>query len=221
MSEARKYPGTTPEERTYFQPYSAFDIPADLRELHGRYDVAATAQRVRNFRYAEEWIMRTLGGWIATIPELPVKTGLGKITWEIAKIADELGKRLPELRAGRSLMTASQPANERFAECIRRIAEPDDPDHTIEKLTGVFDVLIEHLIQVYARTASETDQIADAPTVELLHEAVRTHERHRGWGKEVLDRLCEHTGAAERRRRRSAQLESMVRESGGVCGDLS
>jgi len=221
VNERRKYPGTTPDERTYYEPYSAFDIPADLRELHGRYDVAATAQRVRNFRYAEEWIMRTLGGWMATIPELPVKTGLGKITWEVAKIADELGKRLPELRAGRSLVNASQPANARFAAFIHEIATPDDPDHTIEKLTGVFDVLIVHLVQVYDRTAKETDQIADAPTVELLVDALRVHKQHQTWGKDVLDRLCEDEGPAERRKQRRSELETMLRESGGVCGDLS
>ncbi len=33
MSEPRLYPGTGPGERTTFAPYSAFDIPADLREL--------------------------------------------------------------------------------------------------------------------------------------------------------------------------------------------
>ncbi len=97
MSE-RMYPGMSPEEKTSFTPYSAFDIPADLRELHGRYDVEATARRVRNFRYAEEWTMMILGGWVATIPEIPVKTGLGKIIWEASLSADELGKRLPELR---------------------------------------------------------------------------------------------------------------------------
>ena len=93
MSEERLYPGTGAEERTTFAPYSAFDIPADLRELHGRYDVEATARRVRNFRYAEEWLMMILGGWVATIPELPVKTGLGKIIWETAKAAD-LARRI-------------------------------------------------------------------------------------------------------------------------------
>ena len=103
----RMYPGMRPEEKTSFAPYSAFDIPADLRELHGRYDVEATARRVRNFRYAEEWIMMMLGGWIATIPELPVKTGLGKVIWETAQAADEFGKRLPELRCGRKSVDAS------------------------------------------------------------------------------------------------------------------
>ena len=53
MSEQRMYPGMSPDEKTTFAPYSAFDIPADLRELSGRYDVEAMARRVRNFRYAE------------------------------------------------------------------------------------------------------------------------------------------------------------------------
>ena len=111
----RMYPGMRPEERTTFAPYSAFDVPADLRELHGRYDVEATARRVRNFRYAEEWVMMLLGGWLATVPEVPVKTGLGKITWENAQAADAFGKRLPELRCGRRARIAE--LTERLAKC--------------------------------------------------------------------------------------------------------
>ncbi len=88
MSE-RMYPGMHPDERTTFAPYSAFDIPADLRELHGRYDVEATARRVRNFRYAEEWMTMIMGGWVATVPEVPVKTGLGKVIWESAQAVAE------------------------------------------------------------------------------------------------------------------------------------
>ena len=60
MAEIRMYPGDSQDERTTFLPYSAFDIPADLRQLHGRYDVEAVALRVRNWRYAEEWTMMTL-----------------------------------------------------------------------------------------------------------------------------------------------------------------
>ena len=43
MSEPRKYPGVMPTERTHYAPYSAFEVPADLRVLHGRYDVDAVA----------------------------------------------------------------------------------------------------------------------------------------------------------------------------------
>ena len=136
MSEPRMYPGYGPDERTTFEPYSAFDIPADLRELHGRYDVEATARRVRNFRYAEEWMMLLMGGWLATVPEVPVKTGLGKVIWENAQTADAFGKRLPELRCGRKAVAASEAGNQAFADFIEAVCEPERPDLTIEKLAG-------------------------------------------------------------------------------------
>jgi hypothetical protein len=220
MSEPRLYPGTGPDERTTFTPYSAFDIPADLRELHGRYDVEATARRIRNFRYAEEWMMMIMGGWVATIPELPVKTGLGKIIWDCAQSADALGLRLPELRCGRKAVAASESANEGFAAFVREISEPDRPDQTIEKLVGVFDVLKPHLIEAYERHMRETDQIADAPTIELLEDVVRRSRRHVAWGKDVLDRLCETEGLRERRRQRADVLRRQLEACGGVTGQL-
>ena len=116
MSEQRMYPGMSPEEKTTFAPYSAFDIPADLRELHGRYDVEATALGdVATSASPKSGLMMMLGGWLATIPEVPVKTGLGKLCWETAQAADVLGKRLPELRCGRKAVAASEAGNEGFA----------------------------------------------------------------------------------------------------------
>ena len=220
MSEPRLYPGTGPDERTTFAPYSAFDIPADLRELHGRYDVEATARRVRNFRYAEEWMMMMMGGWIATIPELPAKTGLGKIIWDCAQSADALGRRLPELRCGRKAVAASESSNEGFAGFIRDLSEPDRPDQTVEKLTGIVDVLKPHLIEAYEKHMRETDQIADAPTIELLEDIVRRTRRHVSWGKEVLDRLCDTEGLRERRRERAEVLGRKLAACGGVIGEL-
>ncbi|MEE9280721.1 MAG: hypothetical protein V3V67_11155 [Myxococcota bacterium] len=219
-TETTATPQRGPADRTTFEPYSAFEIPADLRELHGRYDVESTARRVRNFRYAEEWTMMMLGGWVATCPELPVKTGLGKIIWEGARAADELGKRLPELRCGRRSVAASESANQAFADLIQTIAEPEAPDLTIEKLVGLFDVLKPHLIEVYERTMRETDQIADAPTIEILDDIVRKARRHVAWGQEVLDRLCNTDGKRERRLERQKLLQAQLRASGGVTGDL-
>lgn len=220
MSEPRLYPGTSQDERTHFAPYSAFDIPADLRELHGRYDVEATARRVRNFRYAEEWMMMILGGWVATIPEVPVKTGLGKIIWETAKAADELGKRLPELRCGRKALTRSEAGNEGFAAFVQEVAAPERPDQTVEKLVGVFEVLKPHLVELYEQHMRETDAIADAPTIEILDEIVRKTRRHIAWGCEVLDALCSDDDARLRRRARAEALRERLLRCGGATGDL-
>ena len=219
MSE-RMYPGLRAEERTIFAPYSAFDIPADLRELHGRYDVEATALRVRNFRYAEEWMMMMMGGWIATIPELPVKTGLGKVIWETAQAADEFGKRLPELRCGRRALDASEASNSAFADFIQAVAEPESPTLTIEKLTGIFDVLIPHLVEIYELHNRETDPICDAPTIEILEDIIRRKRQHIQWGQEVLDALCEDDDLKQRRRDRSDHIRNLLITSGGVTGVL-
>lgn len=220
MSELRLYPGMRPEEHTTFAPYSAFDVPADLRELHGRYDVEATARRVRNFRYAEEWMMMILGGWLATIPEVPVKTGLGKVCWERAQMADAFGKRLPELRCGRKAVDASESPNSGFSKFMEAVSEPERPDLTIEKLSGMFDVLIPHLIEVYERTMRETDQISDAPTIELLEDALRHSRRHVAWAGEVLERLCDTDARRERRRARDAEMRAALLACGGVTGEL-
>ncbi len=219
MSE-RMYPGLRADERTIFAPYSAFDVPADLRELHGRYDVEATARRVRNFRYAEEWLMMMLGGWVATIPEIPVKTGLGKIIWESAQATDEFGKRLPELRCGRKAAEASEASNNAFAGFIQAVAEPERPDLTIEKLTGVFDVLIPHLVEVYELHSRETDAICDAPTIEILDQILRKKRQHLQWSQEVLDTLCDSDELKTRRREHAELLRAQLADSGGVTGIL-
>ena len=215
------YPGYGRDERTTFAPYGAFEVPADLRELTGRYDVESIARRVRNFRYAEEWTMMILAGWIATVPEVPVKTGLGKIVWDAALCADAFGKRLPELRCGRKAVEASEAPNGGFAAFVKALSEPERPDLSIEKLAGVFDVLKPHLLAVYERTMRETDQISDAPTIELLEDAVRRTRKHIAWGDEVLGRLCDTEAKRERRRRRAADLRAQLKACGGVTGTLA
>lgn len=221
MSERRLYPGGSRAEATDFAPYSAFDIPADLRELHGRWDVDTTARRIRNYRYAEEWMMMLMGGWMATIPEMPVKTGLGKIVWESAQAADALGNRLPELRCGRRSISTSEVANQGFADFVQAVAEPERPDLTIEKLVGVFDVLKPHLLRVYELNVRETDQIADAPTIEILEDIIRRTRNHVTWGDEVLNRLCETDETRARRAARTEELAKLLQTSGGVTGDLA
>lgn len=221
MTEPRMYPGTGADEPTTFAPYSAFDIPADLRELHGRYDVEAVARRVRNFRYAAEWLMMILGGWIATVPELPVKTGFGRIIWEMAEAADKLGKRLPELRCGTRSVSASEAPNEAFAAFVRAVAAPESPALTIEKLTGVFDVFLPHLADTWAQTIAETDPIADAPTIKIVEECLTGARRSIAWGQEVLDTLCRTPDEIERRLERRAALEVILVACGGVTGDLA
>ena len=85
----------------------------------------------------------------------------------------------------------------------------------------MIDVLKPHLIEAYERHMRETDQIADAPTIELLEDTVRKTRRHIAWGQEVLDRLCDTDAKRQRRQARQRELREQLEKSGGVTGDLS
>ena len=47
------------------------------QRLAGHFSVDDSARRIRHYPYAEERMMRALGGWIALTPELPVKLLFG------------------------------------------------------------------------------------------------------------------------------------------------
>ena len=117
-------------------------------------------------------------------------------------------------------MDASESANEGFAGFVQAVAEPESPELTIEKIAGVFDVLKPHLVEVYEQTMRETDQICDAPTIEILEDIVRKTRRHISWGQEILDRLCDTDALRERRRARVDALNAKLLECGGVTGTL-
>ena len=161
-----------------------------------------------------------LGGWLATIPEVPVKTGLGKVIWECAQAADALGKRLPELRCGRRAVAASESPNQGFARVRRGARRARDARTSDDREAGRRLRRAEAAPGTGLRDApcARPTQIADAPTIEILEEILRRTRRHVAWGQEVLDRLCDTDARRERRRARAAELEAQLAACGGVTG---
>ena len=155
--------------------------------------------------------MLMLGGWLATIPEVPVKTGLGKIIWEGAQAADALGKRLPELRCGRASVAASESAERGLRGADPgggRAGAPRPHDREARGPVRRAEAAPGRGLRAHAR---ETDPIADAPTIEILEDIVRRTRRHIAWADEVLERLCDTEERRERRRRRAAELRASSR----------
>ena len=91
--------------------------------LAGDFSVEASARRVRHYRYAEERMMRMLGGWIALTPELSAKLLMGHHVWDLAQHCDAFGRRLPELRAHAQV---SEAANLAVAVFMDAIEEPEE-----------------------------------------------------------------------------------------------
>src|SRR5213594_1039572 len=154
--------------------------------LAGTFSVEASARRIRNYRYAEERMMRALGGWIALTPELAPKLLFGRHVWDCAQHADAWGKRLPELR---SPAQRSEPANDGVVRFMALVEAPDGPDQTAERLVSVYRVLKPHVLAVYERHLASANRVYEPPTRRILERCISDERRHVGAAVTVLERL--------------------------------
>ena len=148
------------------QPRSAF-APWDRRELPGLFGVVESARRVGNYKWIEMRLFEVLGGWVATVPELDVKLVLGRHCYHHAWHAELWNKRLPELRE-MNTERLTEPPNDAMVAFTDAVRDPEAPELTIEKLVGVYRVLIPRKIAAYTFHLNATSRITDAPTMRSL-----------------------------------------------------
>src|SRR5207249_8822602 len=142
---------------------------------------------MRNYRYAVERTLRALGGWIALTPELSAKVLMRRHGWDLARLADAYGARLPELRAHAQ---ASEPANERVVAFMDAVEEPEAPGQTVERLVGVYRVLKPHLLASYHDHLVRANPVYEPPTRRLLLRCIDDERRHIAAGTTILGHLC-------------------------------
>jgi hypothetical protein len=187
----------------------------DRRTLDGYYSVRQSAQYIMNYRYAEERMMRMMGGWIALTPELPVKLETARLVYEDALHTDALGKRLAELRSQAQI---SRPANEAFVAFMNAIEDQEEWGETIERLTGIYRVLKPHLVAHYSAHLAAANPVYEPPTLRILAHLAEDEKRHIERGSVLLQDLL---GSAEAHRRAAmwqAHLEELLAAAGGVTG---
>ncbi len=191
--------------------------PWDRRDLPGAFDVAETARRVGNYAWTEMKLFEALGGWVATVPELDVKTRLGTHCYHHAWHADLWRKRLPELREMKP-ERLTVPANDAMERFIEAMTEPEGPGLTIEKLVGVYRVLIPRFIAAYTYQMNNTSEITDAPTIRILRLALI--DEHDDWrdGELLLQSLITSDAHVRRAAEHQARLEALMVEAGGITG---
>lgn len=186
--------------------------------LAGDFSVEASAAQIRHYRYAEERLLRALGGWIALTPELGVKLLFGRHVWDCAQHADLWGRRLPELRAPAQ---QSEPPNERFARFMDLLERCEAAEQSVERVVGVYRVFKPHLVAVYAAHLAAANPVYEPPTRRILERCLAEERRHVAAGGIVLERLLD---AAPRRRRAESWerrlLDALV-DAGGVTGQNS
>ena len=199
-----------------FKPRAAF-APWDRRELPGLFTVEESARRVGTYKWLEMRLFEGLGGWVATVPELDVKLVLGRHCYHHAWHAELMDKRLPELRE-MNTDRLCEPANPEMVTFVDALREPEAPEHTIEKLVGIFRVLIPHKIAAYTYHMNATSRITDSPTQRSL--GFMLQDEFEDWreGEMLLQSLIETPEDVERAARRQAELETLVLAAGGIAG---
>ena len=191
--------------------------PWDHRELPGMFTVEETARRVGNYKWVEMRLFEALGGWVATVPELDVKLKLGTHCYQHAWHAELWHKRLPELRE-MNPDRLTVPANDGVVALLNAVTEPDAPGETIEKLVGVYRVLIPRKIAAYTYHLNNTSTVTDAPTIRSLRFALADEIEDWREGEMLLQSLISSDADAKRAADRFARLEALAIAAGGIAG---
>jgi hypothetical protein len=191
--------------------------PWDRRDLPGLFGVEESARRVGNYRWTEMRLFEALGGWVATVPELDVKMVLGRHCYHHAWHAELWTKRLPELRE-MNVDRMTVPANDEFVTFMDAVREPESPELTIEKLVGVYRVLLPRKIAAYTYHLNGTSQITDAPTIRSLQFALQDEIEDWRDGEMLIQSLLDSPDKALRAAHRQAELEQLALRAGGVAG---
>ena len=101
---------------------------------------------------------------------------------------------------------------------VAALTEPEAPEHTIEKLVGVYRVFIPHFISAYTFHRNNTSEITDAPTMRTLKLALV--DEYDDWtdGEMMLQSLIETPAEVQRAAAHQARLETLLLEAGGIAG---
>jgi hypothetical protein len=198
------------------QPRPAF-APWDRRELPGLFGVVESARRVGNYKWIEMRLFEALGGWVATVPELDVKLVLGRHCYHHAWHAELWNKRLPELRE-MNTERLTEPPNDEMVAFVDAVREPEAAELTIEKLVGVYRVLIPRKIAAYTFHLNATSRITDAPTMRSLKFILQDEFEDWREGEMLLQSLISSPDEVERAATRQRELEQLIVAAGGITG---
>ena len=191
--------------------------PWDRRALPGLFDVDETARRIGHYKWIETKLFEAMGGWVATVPELDVKMRLGTHCYHHAWHADLFNKRLPELREMKP-ERLTVPPNDALVEFVEAMTEPEDAELTIEKLVGVYRVLIPHKIAAYTYHRNGTSEITDMPTVRILDFILQDEFNDWREGEMLIQSMIETDEEVERAAAHQTRLEKLMLAAGGIAG---
>jgi hypothetical protein len=201
------------------------DYVVDKRRIGGAFSVDDNAQRLLNYRFAEDVCMKTGAGWATTCPTIPIKFRLPEYAWHDSLHQQALGRRLPELRVLEGAhhheaptmrgSTRMEPPNEQF---LKFVTAMQSAETELLRVVGLYRVLKTHLAVNYRYHMAATDTVCDDPTVRMLQHILVDEEEHLQWGQAIYESLANTPALRREALEWQMELEDLLIRAGGVTG---
>jgi hypothetical protein len=191
------------------------------------------ARRVGHHLWLEMRLFELLGGWVATTPELAVKPVLAAHSRHHAWHAELWHGHLPRL-AGRDPGELVVPHHEGLVDALDALdpdgvprdgdgAGPDgagEAPATVERLVGVYRVVLPRLIAAYRDDLAGASPVADAPVMRSLRFMLADELDDWQEGEALVHDLVRSPERARRAAAHQAHVESLVVAAGGIVGPV-
>ncbi len=168
-----------------------------------------TARRVGRYQWMEIQCFELLGRWVANVPEITPQLMLGSHCYHHSWHAELWMQRLPELRE----MNADhlvEPPSAAVSELFDALHGLTDPGQTIERLVGVYRVLIPYKVSTYADHLAQATVVADAPVIRALNLALADELADWREGERVLQQLLTSPEMVQRAAAAHARFETLI-----------
>jgi hypothetical protein len=181
------------------------------------FDLDESARRFGLYAWVERRLFETLGQWIPTVSQPAAKVLLGSHCGHHAWHAALCEERLPVL-PGRPTAELVVPSNGALVALFDALADPPDAASTLEKLAGVYRVVLPRVLAAYHHHRDRIDAEVDAPTARALALIIRDEENDRREGEALIGALAASADLGEPVAARQAHLEELLARAGGITG---
>lgn len=181
------------------------------------FTVEEGATRAANYMWTEARLFELLGGWVDQVPEPDVAVLLARHSHHHAWHAELWRDRIPEL-AHLNPERLALPANHDWASAVDALDVSDTAEPTIDKLVGVYRVMLPHLAAVYSFHLRHTNPVADANTIRTLRLVMADLVEDWQEGELKLQTLTRTSQLIRDAADRQARLQELLLAAGGVVG---
>lgn len=135
-------------------------------------DLQRSAELSGRFAWIEDRLFEVTGGWVVSTPEHPVKLHMANVSRHHAWRASLWRERLPHLRE-MDVDALVAPGDDHLDRLFGVMAEMTDPDSTLERLVGLYRVVVPRLVAAYRHHRDLCTPVADGPVMRVLDLVLR------------------------------------------------